>query len=81
MGGLEIYVPLAGLIDIGVERMRLEKEIARIERQLNDLNQKLSNQDFLRKAPQEVVDREKNKKEDFETNLKKLQVNLGSLEE
>ena len=79
VGGVEIYVPLAGLIDIGVERMRLEKEIARIERQLSDLSQKLRNQDFLRKAPPEVVDREK-KKEDFEANLRKLQVNLASLE-
>jgi len=79
--GLEIFVPLEGLIDIQTERARLTKEVTRIERQLVSLNQKLNNQDFLQKAPKEVVEREKRRKEEYEMTLEKLQKNLASLEE
>jgi valyl-tRNA synthetase len=77
---LEIYMPLEGLIDFNVERERLQKEIKRLEQQLESLNHKLHSTDFLKKAPDEVIDREKKKKADFETNLEKLKSNLGSLE-
>ena len=76
---LEIYVPLEGLIDLNVERNRLEKEITRLERQLEVLNQKLQSSEFLSKAPEEVVDRERKKKADFESSLNKLKANLESL--
>lgn len=77
---LEIYVPLEGLIDIDVEKNRLQKEIERLEKQLVGLNKKLANSDFLNKAPENVIDREKQKKIDWETNLEKLKRNLASLE-
>ncbi|HEX9653427.1 MAG TPA: class I tRNA ligase family protein, partial [bacterium] len=76
---LEIYIPLEGLIDFNVERARLQKEIKRLEQQLEALNHKLHSTDFLKKAPDEVIDREKRKKSDFETNLEKLKSNLESL--
>jgi len=77
---LEIYVPLEGLIDIDVERNRLKKEIERFEKQLIGLNKKLTNSDFLNKAPESVITREKQKKADWETSLEKLKGNLSSLE-
>jgi len=76
---LEIYMPLEGLIDFNVERDRLQKEIKRLEHQLEALNHKLQSTDFLKKAPDEVIDREKKKKADFESNLEKLKSNLESL--
>jgi valyl-tRNA synthetase len=76
---LEIFLPLEGLIDLKVEQARLEKEIARMEKQLETLNTKLQSQDFLRKAPEEVIEHEKKKKTDFENNLKKLKSNLESI--
>ncbi len=78
---LEIYMPLEGLIDFGVEKARLEKEIARLEKQLENLNYKLQSSDFLNKAPEEIISREKKKKSDFESNLDKLKLNLESIAE
>ncbi len=77
---MEIYVPLEGLIDIEVERNRLTKEISRIEKMIEGINKKLMNQDFLKKAPEQVIAREKKKLNDFQISFDKLQVNLKGLE-
>ena len=77
--GTEIYLPLEGLIDIAVEKARLEKEISRLEAQLEKLNLKLTNRNFLERAPKEVVEKERAKKAQFEENLEKLRRNLESL--
>ncbi|MDZ7344937.1 MAG: valine--tRNA ligase, partial [candidate division KSB1 bacterium] len=77
----EIYLPLAELIDVNLERSRLEKERQRLEKLLEDLNQRLHSQDFLTKAPQYVVERERQKKAEFETSLKKIVANLEQLVE
>jgi valyl-tRNA synthetase len=75
----EVFVPLEGLIDFDVEKARLEKEITRLEKQLENLNLKLKNSDFLNKAPGEIINREKLKKTDFESNLNKLKAHLESI--
>ena len=77
--GIELFVPLTGLIDLEIERTRLKKEIDRLEKQIVALNRKLTNHDFIDKAPKEVVNKERKKKEDFEENLQKLQVHLSQL--
>ena len=79
VSGIEIFMPLAGLIDIDVEKNRLEKEISRIENQKMALEKKLSNEKFVSRAPQDVVEKEKKKKEDFEENLVKLKEHLEVL--
>ncbi|MGB8319630.1 MAG: valine--tRNA ligase [Ignavibacteriaceae bacterium] len=76
----EIYIPLEGLIDLEVERNRLQKEITRLEGALTGINKKLSNEKFVRNAAKEVVERERTKKMDWETSLEKLKTNLKSLE-
>ncbi len=63
--GVEIYVPLKGLIDIKQETARLEKELAQIEKELQRVRGKLSNQGFLAKAPQDVIEKEKAKEAEF----------------
>ncbi|MBD3384152.1 valine--tRNA ligase [candidate division KSB1 bacterium] len=78
--GIELYVPLAGLVDVQKEKSRLEKEISRLSSQLQGLSKKLGNENFLSRAPQSVVEKEKMKKTDFEENLKKLQQNLEMLQ-
>jgi len=80
VAGAEIYVPLADLIDLEVERNRLRKEIARLEKLLAELNQKLASHEFIQRAPQEVVERERQKKQKFEMDLEKLRANLASLD-
>ncbi len=76
---MEIFIPLEGLIDIDLEKARLEKEVARLEKQIEAAKNKLMNKDFLRRAPKEVVDKEKQKSDDFHTNLEKIKAILKSL--
>jgi valyl-tRNA synthetase len=79
--GVELFVPLAELIDVDVERNRLEKEINRLANQLEALAKKLSNQNFTSRAPQDVIDKELQKKNDWEINLQKLESGLENLSE
>ena len=68
----EIFVPLEGLIDLNIERARLRKEIERFENSLTSINKKLSNEKFIQNAAPEVVAKERSKKEEWESNLIKL---------
>lgn len=76
--GTELFVPLEGLIDLDKERERIQKEIDRLEGFLKSIKGKLNNDGFVNNAPEDVVQRERDKKEDTETNLEKLR---GILEE
>ncbi len=77
--GQEVFVPLKGLIDIEVERGRLEKEIARLEGQLKSVAAKLNNTNFSDKAPAEIIQKEKDKRTNFQETLQKLRANLEQL--
>lgn len=74
--GNEIYIPLEGLIDIEVEQERLKKEIERIEKLLEGVNKKLTNQNFIQRAPKEVIQKEKEKQKNFSDALEKVKKNL-----
>ena len=78
--GSEIFVPLEGLIDLDKERQRIEDEINRLQGFLKSVNKKLDNKQFVENAPEDVVQRERNKREDTETNLQKLREILTELE-
>jgi valyl-tRNA synthetase len=69
----EIYIPLAGVVDLEKEIERLEKEAGMITRDLDRVRMKLANRDFLAKAPPEVVEKERAKEEE----LKKKQVTIN----
>src|SRR5436305_11574727 len=60
-GSVEIYLPLAGLLDIGKELERLDKELASAQQEMARLQTKLSNENFVTKARPEVVEREREK--------------------
>ncbi len=77
--GQELFVPLEGLIDLDVERARLQKEIDRLAGMLGGVQRKLSNESFVAKAPQDVVEREREKLETFSHALEKLEKNLEML--
>jgi len=61
VNGVEIYLPLKGLIDVDKEVARLNKEMANLEKEVSRLEKKLGNQGFLAKAPAEVVAGEQEK--------------------
>jgi valyl-tRNA synthetase len=68
----EIFIPLEGLIDLEQERKRLDKEIQRINQLLEKINKKLSNEDFLRRAPKEIIQKEKAKRDEYSRMIEKL---------
>lgn len=77
--GCEIYVPLEGLIDLEVERGRLQKEITRLQGSLAGIEKKLSNEKFVNNAPADIVEKEKAKQHDWTEAIAKLQEILENL--
>jgi len=61
-GGVEIYLPLKGVIDIDREIARLDKELKAIEADLARLEGKLANSEFLAKAPRAIVEKEESRR-------------------
>lgn len=78
--GCEIFIPLEGLIDLDLEKNRLMKEIQRIEGGLIGVTKKLSNESFVKNAPADVVEKENQKKNDWESSLSKLKEILQNLD-
>jgi valyl-tRNA synthetase len=78
--GLEIFVPLAELIDINKEVERLEKQIEDMEGRLKAVSRKLDNANFVERAPEKVISHERNKMENYQADLTKLQENLESIQ-
>ena len=68
----EIFINLAGLIDIEKEIKRLKKEKEKIEKKLFQIERKLKNKEFLEKAPKEVVEKEKFNYKEFKERLNKI---------
>jgi valyl-tRNA synthetase len=57
-------LPLKGVIDLAAEHARLEKEMARAEADIKRVDAKLSNEKFVANAPEEIVEEEKEKREE-----------------
>ncbi|MFC6316303.1 valine--tRNA ligase [Lapidilactobacillus achengensis] len=62
---VEIFVPLAELIDLDQEIQRLEKEANRLDQEVTRIDRKLGNEKFVAKAPAEVVDEQRAKRVDY----------------
>jgi len=65
VGPINIFVFLEGIIDVKVEKARLEKELTKIEKDTNFLSRKLDNSDFMEKASKEIIEKEKSRFEEF----------------
>jgi valyl-tRNA synthetase len=72
-------LPLAGVIDFAAERARLEKEMGRVNSDIARIDAKLANVDFLRRAPEEVVEGEREKREEAATRRAKINEALERL--
>jgi valyl-tRNA synthetase len=75
----EIYIPLKGLIDVEKERMRIQKEIDKANTDIDRVDKKLSNESFLNKAPEDIILKEKSKRDEAKELLKKLEESLSKL--
>ena len=76
---MEIFVPLKGLIDIDVEINRLNKELAKTEKELMFVKKKLANEDFRCKAPKTVVEENKAKYDEYKDKLQVIQESIDKL--
>ena len=81
VGDLKVMVPLAGLIDVAEERSRLGKELQRVSDELDRTTKKLANQNFVKKAPPEVVAKERDKAAELETAIATFKEQLAKLDE
>ncbi len=76
--GVEIFLPLAGLIDIEKETARLQKELDKLNKGIESTKGKLNNERFISKAPAEVVQAERDKLAAAEEKIKALESRIAS---
>jgi valyl-tRNA synthetase len=81
VGSVEIYLPLGDMINLQEERTRLTKETNKVEEELARIQKKLSNPQFLSKAKEEVIQKEREKSAQHEERLRALNLNLERLRE
>jgi valyl-tRNA synthetase len=81
VGASELYVDLAGVIDVGAERQRVQKEIKRVGDAMGFTRTKLGRPDFVERAPADIVDKEREKLAEHEVLHAKLTASLGWLSE
>jgi valyl-tRNA synthetase len=70
--GHVVALPLAGIIDLAAERARLEKELARLDSDIARVDAKLGNPDFMARAPEEVVEEQRERREDAVSRQSKI---------
>ena len=81
VGEATVCLPLAGVIDLTAEKARLDKEVAKLEGDISKIEKKLANPKFVDKAPQDVVDGEREKVAEASGRLAKVKVALTRLAE
>jgi len=70
--GDTVALPLKGVIDLGAEKARLEKETAKAEAEIDRIDAKLGNADFIARAPEEVVEADREKREEASARRAKM---------
>ncbi len=78
-GGLELVLPLAGVVDLAKECAKLRNELAGLEKQLGALRGRLANEKFTGKAPIEVVDAERAKEREWSARAEQLHTKVRDL--
>ena len=78
--GVEVLMPLAGLIDTGKERSRLQQRVDELTKQLSGIEARLKDAQFTAKAPKEVVDQTKERHAQIQETLKKFSDHLALLQ-
>lgn len=77
--GAELYLPLAGLLDIGQEIARLEKELDHLTKEVQRVEKKLANEGFVAKAPAKVIEEERSKMNDYADKREKVEARISEL--
>ena len=80
VGGMEIYILLGGLVDLDQEKERMGKRINEINRLITGINGKLSNDNFVKRAPEQVVVKERSNLKKLTEEFDKVTANLEMLQ-
>jgi len=78
---MEVYLPLDDLINLDEERARLAKEVAKMEDEIGRVQKKLRNSDFVAKAKEEVIQKERDKAAQFDEKLRTLRSSLAKIDD
>lgn len=81
VGSMSVLIPMKGLIDKEQEQQRLTKEIEKMKKDLLKSTTKLSNENYVAKAPQAVVEKEKDKVAELKQAIEKLETSLAGIHE
>ncbi len=76
----EVYLPLRGLVDVQREVARLERDLAEEKKELERVLRRLENQEFLAKAPEQIVEKEKTRKLERMERIARLEARIKALE-
>jgi valyl-tRNA synthetase len=79
VGGVEIHIPLAGLIDVEEETARLERELSKVAKDLEHVGRKLANPRFVENAPDHIVEKERDKQTEILVRKAALEASLSEL--
>ncbi len=79
--GVELYLPLAGLVDLDAERSRAATELTRIRGQIEAIDRRIAEPSFIAKAPRAVVEKERERRSGLLEQLHKLEERRTSLDE
>lgn len=79
LGDIEIFVPLTGVVDLEAEIQRLDKKLKKVEKDMIVINKKLNNSDFIKKAPANIIEKEKEKIKELTDIRDRIQKNLKAL--
>ena len=77
--GVQFAIPLAGLIDMDAERKRLNKEIEKAQGEIDKIDKKLGNEAFVSKAPEKVVNLQKERRAGYAEEVETLKAALEGL--
>ncbi len=80
VGEVTLGLPVADIIDLDKERARLQKEIQKLEKDIKQIDGKLANENFVSKAPEEVIEEQKHRKKEAQIVIKKLNSALDQLD-
>jgi valyl-tRNA synthetase len=81
VGTTEIYLPLGDAVNLDEEHARLAREAGKINDELARVRKKLNNGDFISKAKEEVVQKERDKAQQYEDKLRALNASMARIEE
>jgi valyl-tRNA synthetase len=81
LGEMDLIIPLEGMMDFGEEKNRIEKELKKIQKDLIFLDKKLSNPNFVKKAPAEVIEKDEKRKTILSEKQAKLEIHLKTIEQ